>query len=182
MPYVMIKDEDMKRINELKGIFEAQDVITRVLDHYLEEFTKPETEIQEGEQHKEFSFKEIPDLSFAKFVSGHFDNVAPDRTNWKYMMLLALETGYKRVGGFEKLQNVATVNLVSGEKSDEGYHFIEELGFSFQGVSAQYAAKCIGEIAEALDVPVEVSFRWRKKDNALHPGEAGKLVRHVYFS
>ncbi|MDO6588528.1 hypothetical protein Q4543_23965 [Salipiger sp. 1_MG-2023] len=170
-----IKDADYKRLNELKGIFEIEDVITKILEHYLEEYTKPEAEIKGEENPKYFQFSDIPNLNHAKFVSGSFDNVAPTKSNWKGLMTLALETGFKRLGGYEELAAVVSTNMVPGLKDDEGYHYIESLDFSFQGVSAYYAAKCIGEIAKSIKVPVFISFRWRQKDDAAHPGEPGIL-------
>ena len=176
MPYVMIKDEDFRKLKELAGIFEVPDVISKILDEYLENYTAPDY-ISKDEEAKVYTFDDVPSLSHAKFISGKFDNVASPHTSWKGMMIVALETAYKRLGDLKSLQRVSQSNIVEGEKTDEGYHYLPELGISFQGVSAIYAARSIAALAKEIDAAVEIEFRWRQKDDAAFPGQAAKLIR-----
>jgi hypothetical protein len=175
VPYVMIDDEDFKKLSELAGIFDVKDVVSKVLDHYLESYTSPDI-IQPSDDVKKFDFENVPNLSHAKFLFGKFDDVASSQTSWKGLMEVAFEVAFKRLGSFEKLAKVNPTNIVEGKKTDEGYYFLSDLGFSYQGVSAVYAAKSIGALAKEIRVPVKIEFRWRQKDEALHPGEAGQLT------
>lgn len=175
MPYIMVKNDDYRRLQELAGIFEVQDVVTKVLDEYLDNYTKPDY-ISKDEQAKIYTFDGVPSLSHAKFISGSFANVAASQSSWKGMMIVALETSFKRIGDVKKLQRISQANITQGEKNDDGYHFLENTGFSFQGLSAVYAAKCIHALAKELNESVEIEFRWRQKDEAALPGQAGKLV------
>jgi hypothetical protein len=74
------------------------------------------------------------------------------------------------------LRKASSINFIEGEKTDEGYKFIPSINLSYQGVSAYYAARHIGELARSLGAPVEIEFRWRSKDDAAFPGMAGQLI------
>ena len=62
-----------------------------------------------------------------------------------------------------------------GRKEDEGYHYLPEVNFSVQGQDANAAWRGVAFIAQNLNVPVEVSFLWRNKDGAEHPGKPGTM-------
>jgi hypothetical protein len=175
MPYVEIKEEDLKRLRELAGIFEIQDVITKVLDDFLEDYTKPAA-LGSTEDVKTFDFSELPSLTHAKFISGRFDGVAANGSTWTGFLAQAIEISFSRMGGIPGLRKASSINFIEGEKTDEGYKFIPSINLSYQGVSAYYAARHIGELARSLGAPVEIEFRWRSKDDAAFPGMAGQLI------
>ena len=175
MPYVEVKEEDLKRLRELAGIFEIKDVITKILDDFLEDYTKP-APVQSSEEVKVFDFSNPPSLSHTKFVSGTFAGIAANAAAWNGLLAQAIEMAHQRLGGINEIRRVAAINLVDGEKLDEGYKYISSLNISYQGVSAIYAARHIGELAKALNVPVDIEFRWRTKDEAAFPGMAGRLI------
>jgi hypothetical protein len=175
MPYVEVKDEDLKRLRELAGIFEIKDVITKILDDFLEDYTKP-APAQSSEEVRNCDFTNLPSLSHTKFVSGTFSGIAANSPAWNALLAQAIELATQRLGGISEVRRISAINLVEGEKIDEGYKFIPSVGVSYQGVSATYAARHIGELAKALKVPVEVEFRWRTKDEAAFPGIAGRLT------
>ncbi|WP_412507547.1 T4SS efffector SepA family protein [Roseovarius sp. SYSU LYC5161] len=177
MPYVEVKEEDLKRLRELAGIFEIKDVITKVLDDFLEDYTKP-APAKSSEEVKTFDFSNLPNLSHTKFVTGTFSGVAANAATWNGLLAQAIEVAHQRLGGIAEIRRVAAINIADGEKTDEGYKHIPSLGLSYQGVSAVYAARHIGELGKALSVPVEIEFRWRTKDEAAFPGMAGRLIHN----
>jgi hypothetical protein len=175
MPYVEVKDEDLQRLRELAGIFEIKDVITKILDDFLEDYTKPAPS-QSSEEVKTFSFSNMPNLSHTKFVAGTFAGVAANAATWNGLLAQAIEIAHDRLGDIGAIRRAAAINIFEGEKTDEGYKYIESINISYQGVSAIYAARHIGELAKALKVPVDIEFRWRTKDEAAFPGMAGRLT------
>jgi hypothetical protein len=64
---------------------------------------------------------------------------------------------------------------VSGQKTDEGYHFLEDAGLSVQGQDANGAWRSVMFIVQNLKASVEVSFIWRNKEGAEHPGKTGSM-------
>ena len=91
------------------------------------------------------------------------------------MLDTALVYAAKKVGDFGKLQKLTAVNMVRGTKTDEGYHYLSEAEISVQGQDANAAWRAVIFIAQNLKCPVEVSFLWRNKEGAEHPGKPGTM-------
>ena len=67
------------------------------------------------------------------------------------------------------------INIVSGEKTDEGYHFLPDVALPVQGQDANGAWRTVMFIAQNLKASVEVSFLWRNKEGAENPGKTGSM-------
>lgn len=175
MPYIEVTPDDLRRLRELAGIFEIKDVVTKVLDDFLEDYTKPEVMASKKEV-ETFRFSQLPPLSHAKFLSGSFGDVAVNNPSWNHLLELALASTLQRGIGLKELHKKIGLNIREGKFDQDGYRFIERSNVSFQGVSAQYAARYIGKLAEISGLEVEVEFRWRDKDDAHMPGVTGRLT------
>jgi hypothetical protein len=81
----------------------------------------------------------------------------------------------ERLAKTDEARRLIIVNFVPGEKKDEGYRFVPELGISVQGQDAKDSWKGASHIAKQLGVPVEVEFLWRMKEGAEFPGVTGRL-------
>ena len=68
------------------------------------------------------------------------------------------------------------VNFVPGEKRDEGYRPLADLGISIQGQDANGAWRGICHIVQRLECALTVKFAWREKEGAAFPGETGHFV------
>lgn len=125
----------------------------------------------------ELSFEAMkpPNLSFAKVVAASFDGKEVKPSNWKRLLETAVIFALKKIGDFEKVRQLAVINMVEGEKADEGYYFLPEVGFSVQGTDANTAWRGVVFIAQNLKCAVEVSFIWRNKGRAEHPGKSGTM-------
>ncbi|QYZ68880.1 T4SS efffector SepA family protein [Neotabrizicola shimadae] len=175
MPYVEVKESDLRRLRELAGIFEIKDVITKLIDDFLEDYTKPQVG-KPSTTATEYSFDDLPSLVHAKFISGKIGDIASNSTTWNGFLEQCLEIAHGRLGGFGAVARVVPLNIVAGERAEEGYRYVPSIDLSFQGVSASYAARYIGQIGKALNSSVEIDFLWRTKEEALKPGESGRLI------
>ena len=122
-----------------------------------------------------FDGKQPPNLTFTKVVSASFNGTAIRPANWNRLLDAALAHASKNMGNFAKLQRLAAVNVIQGKKLDEGYHYLPGVDFSVQGQDANAAWRSVMFIAQNLKCPVEVSFIWRNKQGAEHPGKAGSM-------
>ena len=75
----------------------------------------------------------------------------------------------------QALRSIVGVNIVQGNKTDEGYQPLPEAGISVQGQDANAAWRGVMFIAQSLRCSVEVSFIWRNKEGAEHPGKTGTM-------
>lgn len=104
-----------------------------------------------------------------------FNGAAVKPENWNRLLGAALVQAAKQIGDFAKLRQVAAVNLVQGKKTDKGYHHIEGADISVQGQDANAAWRSAMFIAQNIKCSVEVSFLWRNKEGAEHPGKTGSM-------
>jgi len=59
LPYVMIDDDDFKKLSKLAGTFDVKDVVSKVLEHYLKSYPAPEIAKPSGDV-RTFGFDEVP--------------------------------------------------------------------------------------------------------------------------
>lgn len=116
-----------------------------------------------------------PDLTFTKVIGALFNDVVVKPANWSRLLDTAVTYAAKKIGDFDRLRRILTVNVAKGEKTDEGYHYLSAVGLSVQGQDANDAWRCVMMIAKNLKCSVEVSFLWRNKEGAAHPGEPGTM-------
>jgi hypothetical protein len=123
----------------------------------------------------EFEAMDPPNLTFTKVVIASFNGSAIKPANWKQLLDAALIHAAKKIDDFNGLKRLAAVNIVKGRKADEGYHYLPEADLSVQGQDANAAWRGVMSIAQNLKCPVDVSFMWRSKEGAEHPGKAGSM-------
>jgi len=135
--------------------------------------TKPSgpTAPEEGEA---FNPDAPPDLKHAKVLSASFDGRPASK--WNTLTCVSIEVAHKRGVAFAELQRIMTnTNLKEGEYSDGGFKPVGNTGISVQNVESRRAWQCALSVAKHLNVEVSVSFRWRNKEGAARPGQAGVL-------
>ena len=117
MPYIEVMEKDLARLRELAGIFEVKDVITRLIDDFLEDYTKPEV-ISEAALAgaEEFSFDDLPSLVHVKFVSARIGEIASNANTWNGFLNQVLEVAFSRLGSITPIQRSVGLNIISGEK------------------------------------------------------------------
>jgi hypothetical protein len=121
----------------------------------------------------------LPPLTHTKLLEARFGDVQPEKSSWDALVRLALVEVRKKVGTIQDLRKMAAANVVEGRKDDEGYKFLPEHGFSYQGVSAEDAVKIVFRCAKGLKVDFSAEFEWRSKEDAYRPGERARLEYRV---
>jgi hypothetical protein len=121
----------------------------------------------------EYEAQDPPKLTFTKVVAASFNGKAVKLASWNRLLDTALNYAANEIPDFEKLQNIAGVNIVKGRKVDEGYRYLPGANLSVQGQKANLAWRGVRLIAQKLKCSVEVSFIWRNIEGAEHPGEKG---------
>ena len=117
----------------------------------------------------------LPDLKHTRVLSVAIAGNPVVRANWnnvlQHLLELAVDAGHSP----DEIRRLCAVNLVAGEKDDEGYRHLAEAGISYQGLNANAAAAATAALAKRLGVALELEFEWRGKPDALHPGRRGQL-------
>lgn len=152
-------------------------VIERLLDYYEDDSDK-----ENGNQRREGSGQNAPlelepdhpgDLTHTKVLEGYFGEERV--SNWKELMHTAHSIAYGTLGSFNKLREVTEANIEKGEHTESGFDPVLGAPISIQGANANNSWQNAFRLAKELKVPIEMTFRWRNKKKALHPGKKGKL-------
>lgn len=114
-------------------------------------------------------------LTHTRVKSASVEGKAIHRPKWNSLLDHLHVLGRERLGSFEKLDRETAANLREGRYEEAGYKYLEEGGFSIQGVDANLAWDHSLRLARALNVPIVVTFEWRRKDAAERPGETAVL-------
>ena len=120
----------------------------------------------------------LPDLKHTRVLSavvaGH-----PVRANWNNVLRHVLRYAVDAGHSVDEVRRLCAVNLVAGEKEDEGYRYLAEAGISYQGLNANGAAAAVVALAKGTGIALELDWEWRQKAQALHPGRRARCVYPV---
>ena len=118
--------------------------------------------------------QQLPDLTHTKVLDATISGTVVARPNWNLLLKKIVELTKKRVRTFDELNRLCpTINLVNGQKEDEGYDYLPDINVSVQGQSATPACLMIVTTAQNLGIALDIGFIWRPKEGAEYPGERG---------
>jgi hypothetical protein len=101
------------------------------------------------------------------------EQFAKSDTYWnKVMNRVILEAG-KRGHDADAIFKMLTVNAFVGEKTDNGYVYLSEVGLSVQGQDSNAAFRQAFQLAEAMGFKLTVVFYWQDNEKAAYPNQRG---------
>lgn len=171
-----ILDSDFVRLKALAEPFidTPGSVISKLLDAYEGVQVAPTVPTQISRENV-FSLEDMPPLTHAKIMGGHFAGKKPAKQNWDSFVRHSLVEVLKKCGSVDDLRRLSGANVREGHYDERGYKHVAEYKFSFQGVSAEDAVKIIARCARALSAPFEIEFVWRDNPDAHRPGERATI-------
>jgi hypothetical protein len=72
-------------------------------------------------------------------------------------------------------KKLVIVNFVEGQKSDEGYRFLSDVGISVQGQDANGAWRGACHVAQQIGCELKTTFIWREKGRCCVSGDDGTV-------
>ena len=117
----------------------------------------------------------LPDVTHTKVLAARLGEADIKRPNWNRLLHRVLVLSMGRVADLNELRQLCPANMVCGRKTDEGYTHLSEIDISVQGLSANEACAALTVTARALGIGLDVTFMWRAKEGAAHPGERRRL-------
>lgn len=114
-------------------------------------------------------------LAHARLISATVDGQPIHRPKWNSLMDYLHVVGLNRLGSFDALRRASGARLRQARYEDEGYKYLPEADLSIQGVDSNLAWDHSLRLARVLRLPITVTFEWRDKAGATHPGQRGVL-------
>lgn len=123
-----------------------------------------------------FTQDNIPSMIHAKIERAIFDGVISSQLKWQDLAKVALLKLIDSVGSIQNAAMISGIRLVKGTKTDDGFMFWPELGYSFQRMSSIDTINAVNRSAKHLGVNVSLDIRWSDKPTARYPGQHAKLT------
>jgi hypothetical protein len=114
-------------------------------------------------------------LAFTRVLSAAVNGRELNRPKWNSLMNHVHVLGLSRLGSLDALRRATGAQLRQGRYEDEGYKYLHEADLSIQGVDSNGAWDHSLALARELRVPIRITFEWRNRDGAAHPGQRGVL-------
>jgi hypothetical protein len=159
------------------------DTIESVINRLLDAFeTKSGAPVAAGDSGapsptRQFNPNTPPDLTHTKVLGIEFDGkpLARGEANWNGLLIAAIRAARAKAKSTAELKKLVVVNFVEGQKSDEGYRFLSDIGISVQGQDANGAWRGACHVAQQLGCELKATFIWREKEAAAFPGTTGQF-------
>lgn len=156
-----------------------ESVINRLLDFYESKEGAPSQVEALGKKEtiRQFNPSAPPDLTHTKVLSIEFQGKALERgdNNWNGLLNAAVRAAKSSAKTNSEFKKLIVINFVEGQKTDEGYRYLADVGISVQGQDANGAWKGACHIAQQLGLPLVATFVWREKESAAFPGMNGRM-------
>jgi hypothetical protein len=154
-------------------------VIRRLIDFYesRDSAPVPDVDVSAGGKIRQFNPLSPPSLTHTKVLAIEFcgQPLEHGQTNWNGLLNTAVRTAKSRAKTAADLKQLVIIPYLNGQKTDEGYRYLPELGLSVQGQDANGAWKAACHIAQKLGLPLTARFVWREKNGAAFPGITGQF-------
>jgi len=156
-----------------------ESVINRIVDYYEAKGGKPvpASEGDDSKNARQFTPATPPSLKHTKVLSVEFcgKTLEHSQVNWNGLLVAAVREAKARAKSPSEFKRLVIVNFVDGQKTDEGYRFLSDVGISVQGQDADSSWRAVCHIAQQLGCQLQVTFAWRQKEGAAFPGTIGQF-------
>jgi len=141
-----------------------ESVINRLLDAHEASNGAPTPAATDGGGERavrQFNPDTPPSLTHTKMLAVEFNGTSLARgdANWNGLLDTAIRAAKARARSSAELRQLVIVNFVDGQKTDEGYRFLSDIGLSVQGQDANGAWKGACHVAQRLGCELKTTVR-----------------------
>lgn len=177
MPQIQIEQGTFERLqHHAQALVDTSDtVLTRILDFYERGKEHVPTADRKRELIRLIDPDELTDLTHTKVLSASLAGQAIPKPNWRRLLEDTLVIAMEQLEDLDEVRRYCGANIVQGRKEVDGFRYLGDVDISVQGLSANEACRSLIALARSLSIAVDVTFVWRLKEDALHPGEKARL-------
>ena len=178
MNTLRVNDSTYERLGNQARPFETEEaVINRALDALDQQVTIPASaSSSDKDPERKIDPQRLPDLRFTKVLDATIGGKGVTRPKWNLLLQRMVRLAHERAkGNFNELNRLCPTNMVPREKANDGYHYLADIDVSVQGQAANSACQTIVTTAKTLGITLSISFMWRNKEDATHPGERARI-------
>lgn len=185
MPNIDISEDTNLRLQKIaKPLVDTYDtVIARLLDLQdkldgitLDDPAGPGAPLSDDGRTMMFDWRNPPSLKHTSIMEASFQGQPIDRNScyWNNIMMRVIVAAGKAGKSSDELFDMLFVNRERGQKSDFGFKYLDEVGFSVQGQDSNAAFRQCFDLADKMGFKLDITFRWQPKDDAAFPNRQGR--------
>lgn len=184
MPTITLSDTTYAKLKAAAEPFvDTEDSVTaRALDFYLASKGSPLNGHTNGSGHTPAVKAGVVrllvgtrELTHTRLLTAAVDGKPLHRPDWNSLLRDMHIMAWKRLGSFEAVRKASGANLRQGRYESDGYRYLPEADFSIQGCDSNHSCERAFNLAKAMNLSLGVTFMWRNKDEASHPGQMGQI-------
>lgn len=177
MPSIRVSNEYYKYLNDISNWTKAttpSQAIERLIDREIENIgNDKDSQIDEAEV---VDFEEAPDLAYTQVIKATVNNSQIEtRLDWTKLLEVLINTLHNNGLSGEDLINELNLPSKIGQYENEHSRYFPDANISILWRNINEYWSEIERLSNKCNIPVMVTFKWKKKDKALHPGKIGKL-------
>lgn len=177
MPRIKVSDEFYQYLTDITNWTKAttpSQAIERLIDREMENVgLENDNQIDETEV---IDFDEAPDLAHTQVIKATVNNSQiRTRLDWTNLLEVVINTLHNNGLSGEDLINELNLPSKIGQYEDRYFRYFPDANISIRWRNINEYWSEIERLSNKCNIPVRVTFKWRKKDTALHPGKIGKL-------
>jgi hypothetical protein len=181
VPSIELSSQTFARLQALAVplVDNPETVINRLIDFFEGREGAPAPSSGDGGNRmiREFNPGSPPNLTHTKVLAVEFCGrpLEHREANWNGLLNAAVREAKVRAASAAELKQLVIIPSVDGQKTNEGYRFLSDIGISIQGQDSNVSWKSARHIAQRLGLQLTVTFEWREKEGAAFPGVVGRL-------
>ncbi|MGE0295016.1 MAG: hypothetical protein AB7P97_21930 [Hyphomonadaceae bacterium] len=184
MPTITLSDTTYAKLKAAAEPFvDTEDSVTaRALDVYLASKGAPMNGHANGNGHAvaaKAGTVRLPvgtrELTHTRLLTATVDGKSLHRPDWNSLLRDMHIMARKQLGSFEAVRRASGANLRQGRFESDGYRYLPEADLSIQGCDSNHSCERAFNLAKAMNLPLSVTFEWRDKEEASHPGQTGLI-------
>lgn len=186
MPTIEISTDTMQRLQSIATPFTdtPDTVIQRLLSTSaaaavaapaISVPTAPGAPIKDDGRTMLFDWQNPPQLAHTTVVQVTLNGEAFAKGDcyWNTIMVRVIKAAFGHGLDANQIVSKLFVNAAIGQKTDNGYKFLPDIGISVQGQDSNGGFRQSFDLAHKMGFKLEVHFRWQNKAEAAFPNKNG---------
>lgn len=167
------------------------DTTESVINRALDALERPEPDVSdEPDDEQLIDPLKLPTMKRTKILDATVAGAIVKKPSWKTLLEMMVRSAMKRDKTVDEIHGMCaqtTVNgqrqnIVNGQKQAKNYAYLPDINVSLRNRSADGACRTIMNIAQNLNIALDIVFEWQDKPDAAYPGERGRLRIPGYAS
>ncbi|WP_422371120.1 T4SS efffector SepA family protein [Hoeflea sp.] len=119
---------------------------------------------------------DAPSMKHTTVIDAKIDGVAASQNYWNNILEDTIRICVNKGADPSTVRKLLSANIKENSHSENGFRFIPEANFSFQGLEANRAFKNIVSLITSFHVPINITVKWPNRDDVTMPNATAQII------